>query len=233
MTRSIAVLIALVGSVVPSPVDAQCHEGRVSSEDTDGRCCWPGQRWSDERARCVGPPRCPSGLVSEGDTCVRSMAPAPPPAVASPPPTQISSHWPEAGGPPARHVRVEVGRLDNRGLVGTGSGFVALGYLSQFLGAIMGLAAGTTCEREFGAVALIPIAGLAAGSVVLTGCGRNGDLALGVGLGLAAFELIGIIMLIRGAVGDRQAVLTPSAQPIAIVPFVGDRAAGLSARLRF
>ncbi|MCC6877651.1 MAG: hypothetical protein IT378_25305 [Sandaracinaceae bacterium] len=66
-----AVLLALaMGWAGASPAVAQCAEGRVASEASAGRCCWPAQRWNASAARCEGPPRCPSGRVAEGDTCV-------------------------------------------------------------------------------------------------------------------------------------------------------------------
>lgn len=45
-----------------------CAEGRERL--AEGRCCWPGQRWSEEQARCSGPPTCPEPLVEHGDACV-------------------------------------------------------------------------------------------------------------------------------------------------------------------
>ena len=71
MARMRAVLLTLaMGWVGASPAAAQCAEGRVASEASAGRCCWPAQRWNASAARCEGPPRCPSGRVAEGDTCV-------------------------------------------------------------------------------------------------------------------------------------------------------------------
>ena len=75
MIARIAVIAVLLAAVllaaVPSIASAQdCAEGR---ERVDGRCCWPGQSWSDERARCEGAPRCPDALVEHGESC---LAPA-------------------------------------------------------------------------------------------------------------------------------------------------------------
>jgi hypothetical protein len=33
-------------------------------------CCWPGQWWSPEQARCVGAPGCPGGFTAVGESCV-------------------------------------------------------------------------------------------------------------------------------------------------------------------
>ncbi len=60
-------LIALSASAVAS---AQCAEGRVANDQTQGRCCWPGQSWSPETALCTGAPTCPAGRVAQGDDCV-------------------------------------------------------------------------------------------------------------------------------------------------------------------
>lgn len=108
MMRILLVALAISPFLGPTTVRAQtCAEGRVASTDTEGRCCWPGQRWSAAAARCDGPPTCPPGRVAEGDACVPSAAPAvgPPSGVAPPtaitPPTGTAS-WPSAppDGPP-------------------------------------------------------------------------------------------------------------------------------------
>ena len=46
---------------LPSPARrAPCPSGQEISADTEGRCCWPGQAWNQQR--CVGAPtRCPEG----------------------------------------------------------------------------------------------------------------------------------------------------------------------------
>jgi hypothetical protein len=45
----------------------ECVGGRVR---VSGRCCWPGQQWSDSTRTCVGVPQCPDGRVEEGESCV-------------------------------------------------------------------------------------------------------------------------------------------------------------------
>lgn len=88
--------------------------------------------------------------------------------------------------------------------------------------------------QEFGALTLIPIAGLAIGSAVLDACGKNGaDVALGLGIGLVLLEGIGLTLAIRGAVGTPRVVLRPASTTIAITPWFGDRAGGLSLRATF
>lgn len=64
-----ALVLALASFALPARAQ-ECAEGRVSSPETAGRCCWPGQSWSEEHGRCSGPPSCPEGLTAEGDRCV-------------------------------------------------------------------------------------------------------------------------------------------------------------------
>jgi len=45
-----------------------CEEGRVA--DAAGHCCFPGQAWGDESARCRGKPICPKGFAESDETCV-------------------------------------------------------------------------------------------------------------------------------------------------------------------
>ncbi|HBQ10183.1 MAG TPA: hypothetical protein DEF51_02995, partial [Myxococcales bacterium] len=71
-------LTLAVLSLSPATGAAQCASGREVGPDTAGRCCWPGQRFDDERGRCEGPPsRCPSGWGAAGDECVQQAAPPP------------------------------------------------------------------------------------------------------------------------------------------------------------
>lgn len=83
MTRLATLTLAL--TLLPASfVGAQCLEGRVATEQSGGRCCWPGQTWNDEAARCEGAPQCPDGFGGEGDQCVQlnigEPAPTYPPA---------------------------------------------------------------------------------------------------------------------------------------------------------
>lgn len=52
-----------------------CPAGRVRSNLTEGRCCWPEQRWAQENDRCAGPPTCPPGYLIDGDDCQRGEPP--------------------------------------------------------------------------------------------------------------------------------------------------------------
>lgn len=54
-----------------------CPEGLARTEDTAGRCCWPGQAWSRVREACVGQPTtCPRGMVAGVDRCEAPAASA-------------------------------------------------------------------------------------------------------------------------------------------------------------
>lgn len=111
--RWIRPLVAALVSFVVLPAAAaraQCAEGRDVSEQTEGRCCWPGQRWSSEAARCEGAPTCPEGLASEGDACVPLRAAQPrtdaAPSAAPPPSpperARVPGPEPARTGPPER-----------------------------------------------------------------------------------------------------------------------------------
>jgi len=90
VTRLAALLAWLMA---PGLVAAQaCAPGRVASEQSAGRCCWPGQTWSVADARCDGVPLCPEGFGGDGNTCVALDASASvevPPAPVAAAPAQV------------------------------------------------------------------------------------------------------------------------------------------------
>lgn len=51
-----------------------CPKGQARGKDTEGNCCWPGQAWKKSATRCVGAPKCPSGLVAKGERCAAPEA---------------------------------------------------------------------------------------------------------------------------------------------------------------
>jgi hypothetical protein len=53
-----------------SPVPVECQGGKVTTTETAGHCCWPGQTWAAATNACAGAARCPAGLEGEGETCV-------------------------------------------------------------------------------------------------------------------------------------------------------------------
>jgi hypothetical protein len=87
-----------------APEDSSaCGEGLVANEATDGHCCWPGQMWSDERERCIGTPRCPTGWKVQGSLCVRGeVVPETQPRVAAPPATPVQKAEPTVKAAPPR-----------------------------------------------------------------------------------------------------------------------------------
>lgn len=70
----VSAALVLLAILAPEHAHAQCAGGRVSTFATQGRCCWPGQQWSNPVGRCVGPPQCPYGLFAQGDECVAGAA---------------------------------------------------------------------------------------------------------------------------------------------------------------
>ena len=97
---AIAVAAAIWPAVSPGSARAQaCAEGRVASEATAGRCCWPGQVWAPASGTCSGAPACPGPFVAQGDTCV---LPASPRAVPEPPPDAVAA--PVAGFSPSPYA---------------------------------------------------------------------------------------------------------------------------------
>jgi hypothetical protein len=67
---------------------ADCPPGMVEASPT--MCCWPGQRFSNERQGCVGKPTCPKGMVASAASCLPAPA-QPPSSVTPPPPPSIPS----------------------------------------------------------------------------------------------------------------------------------------------
>jgi iron(II)-dependent oxidoreductase len=57
-------------------VQATCPDGKDRTVDTEGHCCWPGQRWSAEQEKCAGPPdRCLEGYEVGDNTCRKTACP--------------------------------------------------------------------------------------------------------------------------------------------------------------
>lgn len=47
-----------------------CPTGMLRTDDTAGRCCWPGQVWAENERRCFGKPtECPPELEANAHTC--------------------------------------------------------------------------------------------------------------------------------------------------------------------
>ena len=162
---------ALAQETTDAPALA-CDEGRVRL--AAGRCCWPGQRWSDERGRCEGAPRCPDGLVEHGDACVapahavsvptlaEGASSTAPPAYAIAPGAYAAGHatreeattegWPDAGDAPlARPThRVVVSRGEDEGLIAAAFVVFDVGWVLGWLGAVLSEATGCRTFTPFG-----------------------------------------------------------------------------------
>jgi len=84
-----SLLLWLVVLAAPSFALAQstCPPGLAPVDDA--HCCWPGQAFAADRQVCAGAPRCPAGMVANGETCAVAPAyavPPPPPVPDLPPP---------------------------------------------------------------------------------------------------------------------------------------------------
>ncbi len=148
------------GEASPQPAQVSaCTGGRMVTSLTAGRCCWPAQSWNDERARCEGPPSCPSGMVAEGDRCSAPTPPQPPPAQ---PPAATYQPPPAAAAPPASgwepgFEREEEGSEPIMGLFIAGVSMLGAMYLGT---AAVSVAVMTSCcSNGFAAINFIPVLG--------------------------------------------------------------------------
>ena len=183
------VLVVVVSCFAASARAQECAEGRVASEATAGRCCWPGQAWDAEHGRCSGPPSCPAGRVAEGDACVSPSAPVVVPS--APPPVAPS-------GP--------VHRMYDEHVIG-GIATLAAAYLVT---AVVGTVDGTWYDDASGLFCWIPIAG-----GVLWGLGRDEIVPWAMGISGAVVQAAGLALLLVGVVGHdvdtEQVLVLPSA----------------------
>jgi hypothetical protein len=168
----------LVCWMVASVAAAQtCAPGRIASEESAGRCCWPGQTWSAEHARCEGVPTCPAGYGGEGETCVALAAPP----VATPPvaPTVLYA-LPQP--PPARSV--------NWNVVGGG---IAL-FLTTYGPALAFGALAGRCQA--GSIAsMVPFGALVGGPLYL-GCAPYGEPTIGaIEIAYGLGEILGVVLI--------------------------------------
>ena len=223
-------LLALLGAL-PCAARAQqfCDGGRVASDTTAGQCCWPGQRWSHDRALCEGPPRCPEGLGARGEDCVAAeagaeqrgaLAPAERPAGPAP---VVASHADPivAGWPPAEDlvrpasVRWERVRVSDDGLLAAGLVVLGTGYLMGILsGVFTELECTYYCDGRPTYLAPIPIAGGIVGGMGSVWWGA-------FGIPAAVLQIVGVTMMgfaigryelePEGELGDARLFLVPHA----------------------
>ncbi len=74
----------------PPPPPLVCPGAQVSTPQTLGHCCWPGQVYSTVAQTCTGSPSCPSGMIARGETCAE--APPPPPVAVQRPDPEVHVH---------------------------------------------------------------------------------------------------------------------------------------------
>lgn len=225
-----AMMFAVLLAAAPSITSAQdCAEGR---ERVDGRCCWPGQSWSVERARCEGAPRCPEALVEHGESClapaIAASSGAAPGRVESVDPggvpvpdlyrTSLRAGWPERAvlgiEELARPVRV---RGEDEGLIIASLVVIDIGWVLGWALVFMDEVSGGGCAPSGGSpfggariscsswpFAFMPVAGgITAGLTNFSG-GFRTTAGWGIALGSPSviFQGVGIIMLAIALAND-------------------------------
>lgn len=166
MKTLLALFVVVAANTFALRADAQdvtqiCQGGRTVTPATAGRCCWPGQAWSNDRARCEGPPACPVGLVPNGDDCQTQVVPAVPPPPQNTQPTIVYTNQPPGYAQPGYYQpaptqEVDTGRTRPRlGLVISGAAMFGASYLSVALPGAFALDLGS---EEAGWL-LVPVAG--------------------------------------------------------------------------
>lgn len=237
------VAVLLVSALAPAAASAQaCTGGREAGPETLGRCCWPGQSFSEEHGRCFGPPRCPAGLAAEGDACVSVggwAPPAPQAQLGSPltpalPPAPLS--WPLVS--PDIGVGVVNPRLahteGDTGFVIAGVTVLATGYVVGILAAVFDQL-GWSCSSgncNSWPLGFVPIVGGAlAGTVSFSGFRYSSGWGLGMGVPAAIVQSAGVTFLLVGLLLDREE-LVPSMEAgnaiVHVAPFASPEAGGVS-----
>lgn len=170
MSWAVPALCATAVLLVSVNAEAQCARGRLQTEATAGRCCWPGQVWDEEDNRCSGPPDCPAGFGGEGDSCIEEAADSPPleeareagqeprgaDAEVDDPAEELE--WPSSEGPPPGRLRLNPRLVDqpNWTVLDTGSVVALTGYaMSAFWTSLYAVG---TCEIGWGPCAVDPLA---------------------------------------------------------------------------
>lgn len=237
--RELAFALALVmGLGLAQVARAQCAEGREISEDTAGRCCWPGQRWDDQDGRCEGPPRCPPGRFAEGDTCV---APSTTSGYVGAPSAGYGATSATLGAPssgymppvPAQGQQSRLVRSPIEELVITGALITISAYSYSIIAGSLLLGSWVNGSPW---LMYIPLAGgfiYPAFDSSSYGSSGTGD---GFGIPGAALQTIGLILMIVGAAAKETSVVVPQRRWAAsLEPEVvsGPGEAGVGLRWRF
>ncbi len=215
-----------------------CVEGRVATDETEGRCCWPGQHWSAEANRCEGVPECPEGRSMSGEDCVEDEsgtgAPPPPPEAGTTAedvaaPEESTEATTESAVVPAGAVTPgrpgsEERTQKNVPLLISGAASFGLGYVFSIVLAIASYQ--TACpDRPY--FFFIPVVGGVMGAVNGAECGANG--AFWLGLGASIVQVAGIVLFALGLI-DRRVEDDGSVslgQSVALVPSQADLGFGL------
>ncbi|MGE0791681.1 MAG: hypothetical protein AB7S26_38755 [Sandaracinaceae bacterium] len=234
---------AMFVSLSPGQVIAQagCAEGMAIGEFTEGRCCWPGQRWDDEHGRCSGPPACANGWAARGDECVsvspQEMPIAPAPdlletsgataMLAAPQPSQRvevdRTGWASSfGGAPTGRIGARIEDGPDVGLVVSGSIVFGVSWITSIVL--------TEVFSGVGWIAAIPVIGPATqigfcASSSSPGCGAT----LVMAPIAAAVEILGLGLLIGGMTAPFRIKVDDSAT---IGLSLGPRHAMLTSELR-
>lgn len=205
---------------VRPPAAAVCTDGRVASAATQGRCCWPQQSFSVERARCEGAPQCPWGRSAHGDDCV------PPPSLVAPAsvppgPTQAIGATDAPQRRPFGGVESETAM--RHGLVGAGVTVLLAGYVAAATyGPILSSAG---CDGT-GLFWFVPLAGPLLGSAMQRCYSSSYYYSGTTGADTAdwvmtaattALQIAGLVMTIVGVADRRPIVLARGADGDALV----------------
>ena len=205
MRWSALVLASCLVWVSASPASAQCAGGRVVTPATAGRCCWPGQSWSNAFGRCEGPPVCPAGAFASGDDCVAGGAPSGAVAVVTP-----------GMGLQARTYQQSIVWMIVTGSVTWGLAYVLTIAVTAAVGAQ---------GYEIG-INAIPLAGP---WVCLGACDRPDDYAAAL-VGSGLLQITGLTLLILGAaLHETVTVYADAERPAwAVLPWATAESGGLA-----
>jgi hypothetical protein len=222
-----------------SGVSAQCAEGRVANEATQGRCCWPNQSWNPETALCTGAPACPDGRVAQGEDCVLAAGVGAAPGAGTvqvQDPNAVPTAPEGYGGQPQQQQQQAYGQYQAvpmqpvqtppmQTVMRPRTGFIIMG--SIMFGVSYSLAAAIAVEIEYGWLA-IPFAG----PLITMSELRSGDTAWAwIGLGVwSLVQTAGVVMLILGITLKREVQVRAdlgNGRSIALQPFETEGGGGL------
>lgn len=195
--------IALGSLLTPSLASAQaCEEGRVVSPATEGRCCWPGQRWDDVGGRCEGPPSCPPTLVASGDECVPRLDAVPtggavPIVVEARRAAQLASPAVPVVHVSSTALRERAPR--QRGVLAGGTFMFTAAWSVSVAWTTM-YALSTADDRAWAGLSLAPVVGPLAWLATLSENTLESSLVWAYALLTSTHQLAGLVMMIAGGI---------------------------------